>query len=372
MSWNESGNGKDPWGRGNEQPADLDKIAREWQQRLSRLFGGKRGSGGGGFGSTVFLVGLLAAAWFITGFYRVDEAERGVVQRFGAYTDTTMPGLHWHWPFPVERVDIVNADEVQTFPYKTDMLTADQKYVTIEMVVQYRRANVTDYLFKVFDPDATLRDVTESALREVVGTSELEQLVTGDREQIAQRTRAVLQDTIDDYGTGLILSSISVSRLDYPEQVQDAVDDAQRAQNDSNRFKLEAQRYANDIVPRARGEAARIVEDARAYQDRVTRDAEGQASRFTQLLAEYKKAPRVTRDRLYIEAVEDVYRRTSKVLLDAKGSGNLLYLPIDKILENQGSRSTRTGNPSDSLNDSRDQNSSTEARDTSRDRSRRQ
>ncbi len=371
MSWNDSGNGKDPWRRDDNQPADLDKIAKEWQRRFGGIFGGGGGNAqgnGGGF----FLIALLLVAWLFTGFYRVDEAERGVVQRFGAYTKTTMPGLHWHLPFPIEVVDLVNANAVQDFEYRTDMLTADQQYVSINIVVQYRRESVEDYLFKVFNPDDTLQDVTESALREVVGTSTLESLVTGDREQIASRTRAVLQETVDTYETGLQLTSISIVSLDYPEPVQAAVNDTQKAANDSDRFKLEAERYANNIVPRARGEAARIVEDARAYQDKVIRDAEGQASRFVQLLTEYQKAPRVTRDRLYIEAIEEVYSTSNKVLLDSQGSGNLLYLPIDKILENQGRRPAAADTRPDAVpangtsNDAR-----LEARDTSRERSRR-
>ena len=249
------------------------------------------------------------------------------------------------------------------------MLTADQQYVSIQMVVQYRRADVYDFSFKVLDPDATLRDVTESALREVVGTSTLESLVTGERDQIAARTRDTLQATLDQYETGISLTSISIINLDYPEPVQAAVNDTQKASNDSDRFKLEAERYANNIIPRARGEAARIIEDARAYEDRVTRDAEGQASRFTALLEEYQKAPRVTRDRLYIEAIEDVYRRSNKVILDSEGSGNLMYLPIDKILENQGRRlsTPESSNLVESGSVTQDDQRS-ETRDTSRER----
>ncbi|MDJ0758127.1 MAG: FtsH protease activity modulator HflK [Woeseiaceae bacterium] len=367
MAWNEPGNGKDPWNRDGGQPNDLDKIVQDWQRRFGGLFGGGKSQNNAGGG--IILIVLLLVAWAFTGFYRVDEAERGVVQRFGAYTKTTMPGLHWHLPFPIEVVDIVNANAVQNYQFKTDMLTADQQYVSIQMVVQYRRADVFDFSFKVLDPDATLRDVTESALREVVGTSTLESLVTGERDQIAARTRDTLQATLDQYETGISLTSISIINLDYPEPVQAAVNDTQKASNDSDRFKLEAERYANNIIPRARGEAARIIEDARAYEDRVTRDAEGQASRFTALLEEYEKAPRVTRDRLYIEAIEDVYRRSNKVILDSDGSGNLMYLPIDKILEQQGRRSPGTEltgslEPSTTF----EENTRTDSRDTSRER----
>ena len=342
MAWNEPGNGKDPWNRGDREPNDLDQIVQNWQRRLSSLLGGAGGGGSGartpGGAGGYILIGLVLIAWAATGIYRVDEAERGVVQRFGAYTDTTLPGLHWHLPFPIESVDIVNTNAVQNFPFRTEILTADEQYVFIQMVVQYRRTDPVDFSFKVVDPEATVQDVTESALREVIGTSELETLVTGARDQIAQRTMETLQATLDQYESGISITSVSIINLDYPQDVQAAVNDTQKATNDSARFQLEAEKYARDIIPRARGDAQRIILDAMAYQDRVVRDAEGNASRFEALLAEYQKAPRVTRDRLYIEAVEEVYANTNKVLLDSAGSGNLLYLPIDKLIEGGSQR----------------------------------
>ena len=343
MAWNEPGNGKDPWNRGDDkEPNDLDQIVQNLQRRLRSLLGGAGGGGSsgrapGGAGGYILIV-LLLIAWAATGVYRVDEAERGVVQRFGAYTDTTMPGLHWHLPFPIESVDIVNTNAVQNFPFRTEILTADEQYVFIQMVVQYRRTDPVKYSFEVVDPEATVQDVTESALREVIGTSELETLVTGERDQIAQRTMETLQATLDQYEAGIGITSVSIINLDYPQDVQAAVNDTQKATNDSARFKLEAEKYARDIIPRARGDAQRIILDAQAYKDRVTRDADGNASRFEALLAEYQKAPRVTRDRLYIEAVEEVYGNTNKVLLDSEGSGNLLYLPIDRLMQGSGQR----------------------------------
>jgi len=338
MAWNESGNGKDPWKRDGDEPNDLDQIVQNWQKRLSSLFGGGGGRGTGGGGSGWFLIILLIIAWGVTGFYRVDEAERGVVQRFGAYTESTLPGLHWHIPFPVETVDLVNANAVSNFAYDTEMLTADEQYVFVDMVVQYRRTDPVKYSFEVVEPESTLQDVTESALREVVGTTTLEVLVTTRRDEIASRTRDVLQTTLDSYGAGLTVTSISLETVNYPEAVQAAVDDAQKARNDSERYSLEADAYARDIIPKARGNAARVMEDASAYRDRVIADAEGEAARFEALLTEYQKAPRVTRERLYIDAIEEVYGRSNKVFLDAEGSGNLLYLPIDKMI-NQGARS---------------------------------
>ena len=340
MAWNEDGNGKDPWQKGGSEPSDLDQIAREWQKKFAGILGGGGGSSGGGVGGAggFVLVIVLAIAWLLTGFYRVDEAERGVVQRFGAYTETTMPGLRWHLPFPIESVDLVNTIAISNYAYRTEMLTADEQYVFIDMVVQYRRTDPVKYSFEVVEPDLTLQDVTESALREVVGTSTLESLVTGQRDEIASRTQEALQATIENYGngTGITVTSISLETVNYPQAVQAAVDDAQKARNDSERYKLQADEYYNDVVPRADGEARRVIQDAEAYRERVIADAQGEAARFEALLTEYRKAPRVTRDRLYIEAVEEVYGNSAKVIVDTDSSGNLLYMPLDQLMNRMG------------------------------------
>jgi len=345
MAWNEPGNGKDPWDRGGgDEPIELDKIVQGWQRKLAGAFGGGRGGGRGGAApgssSAYVLIVLLVVAWLATGLYRVDQAERGVVQRFGAFTEATLPGLHWHIPVPIEFVDIVNVAAVDNFPFRTEMLTADRQYVFIQMVVQYRRTDPVKYSFEVVEPELTLQDVTESALREVVGTSSLIRLVTEQRDQIAPRTQEIVQSTLDFYGAGITVTSISLEDLDYPAAVQEAVDDAQQAQNDAGRYVLEADTYEMDIIPRARGTAARVRLDAEAYRDRVVRDAEGESARFEALLAEYQKAPRVTRDRLYLEAIEEVYGNSNKVLIDSEGEGNLLYLPLDQLAR-QGNRVTR-------------------------------
>lgn len=359
MAWNDPENGKDPWQQpdGQQQATDLDKIVQNWQRKLKGLLGGRSGgSGGGGRGGSsaagpALLGLLLLVAWAASGLYRVDEAERGVVQRFGAYTQTSMPGLHWHWPYPIETVDIVNTNAVADYSFRTEILTADEQYVFLQMVVQYRRADPVQYSFEVVEPEATLQDVTESALREVVGTSTLEVLVTERRDEIAPRTQEILQNTLDGYEAGIDVTSISLEKLDYPQAVQAAVDDTQKARNDSDRYILEAETYAGDIIPRARGQAARVLEDAEAYRDRVVADAEGEAARFEALLTEYQEAPRVTRERLYLEAIEEVYGNSSKVILDAEGSGNLLYLPIDKLVGSQDrsadSRQQATRSPDD-------------------------
>jgi len=350
MAWNDSGNGKDPWDDDNDQPNDLDKIVQGWQRKLSSVVGGGRGASAQGSAGAYVMIVLLAVAWGLTGFYRVDAAERGVEQRFGAYTITTLPGLHWHIPYPVDVVDIVNITAVENFPYQTEMLTADRNYVFIQMVVQYRRTDPVAYSFKVVDPESTLQDVTEGALREVVGTSSLIRLVTEQRDQIAPRTQAIVQSTLDMYEAGIVVTSISLENLDYPGAVQEAVDDAQQAENDSSRYVLEADTYEKDIIPRARGSAARVRLDAEAYRDRVIRDAEGEASRFGALLAEYQKAPRVTRDRLYLQAIEEVYGGSNKVFIDAKaGAGNLLYLPLDQLA--RGANQTIPGSESNRASD---------------------
>ena len=224
MAWNDDGNGKDPWRRDGDQPNDLDQIVQEWQKKFSRILGGSGGGGGGSGTGGVILAVLLLGAWLLTGFYRVDEAERGVVQRFGAFTETSLPGLRWHLPYPIETVDLVNTTAISNYAYRTEMLTADEQYVFIDMVVQFRREDPVKYSFEVVDPDMTLQDVTESALREVVGTTTLEQLVTARRDEIASRTQQVLQDTMDMYGngTGIAVTSISLETVNYPQAVQAA------------------------------------------------------------------------------------------------------------------------------------------------------
>jgi len=369
MSWNESGNGKDPWKGGGNQPDDLDKIIEGWQKKINAILGGKKSDGnvtkmpGGNSGTSLILI-LLLVAWAFTGLYRVDQAERGVVQRFGAYTETTFPGLHWHIPFPIESVDIVNTGIVTDYGFSTEILTADEQYVFVQMVVQYLREDPVNYSFEVINPEGTLEDLTESALREVVGTSSLEVLVNERRDEIGPKTQVVLQSTLDAYKSGISVTSINLEKLDYPRAVQDAVDDTQKARNDSDRFILEAEKYAQDLIPRARGAAQRILQDAEAYRDRVIADAEGQANRFLALLNEYEKAPKVTRDRLYLDAVEEVYKNSNKVILDSQGSGNLLYLPIDKLMNESGRRDNNSSTSRNNDSSTNQSSSSTSVQDS--------
>jgi membrane protease subunit HflK len=345
MAWNDSGNGnKNPWDRnpGPDGPPDLDKIIRDWQKKFSGLFGsGKSSSSGGGREAGLPLIGVLVVVllgWAATGLYIVDSAERGVVQRFGAYARTTTEGLSWHLPWPIETVDIVNVSVVDPFNQTTSMLTADENIVLVDMVVQYNRGNPLPYLFDVDDPEGTLADASESAIREVIGKSTMDYVLLEGREQIAAQTQEVIQNALDEYNAGIIVTQVTLQDVNFPGQVEAAVQDAIKAREDKERLKFEAESYANDVVPRARGAAARQLEAAQAYKQRVTADAEGEAARFVALLEEYKKAPGVTRERLYIDAIEAVYGNSSKVLLDAAGSGNLLYLPVDKLMEQAGKR----------------------------------
>jgi len=352
MAWNESGDGndpndpknpkgpRDPWGGRDQGPADLDKIIRDWQRRLRSAFGGKGGGGGGGGpagGNTgiAIIIVLALVAWGLTGLYRVDEAERGLVLRFGDYQATTMPGLHWHIPYPVETVEKVNVGAVSRFEQTSQMLTGDENFVLVDLAVQYRRTDPIAFRFNVRNADETLDEVSESAIREVVGKSTLDEILLENQAEIADRTQDLIQRTLDLYEAGISVISVNLQKVQFPNQVRDAVQDAVKAREDKERLRLEAEAYRNDIIPRARGQAARMREDALAYRDRLIANAEGEAARFELLLTEYQAAPEVTRERLYIESIEDVLQRSNKILLDAEGSGNLLYLPIDKLMQRQ-------------------------------------
>jgi membrane protease subunit HflK len=341
MAWNDGDNGKNPWDRGSRQdgPPDLDKIIRDWQRKLTSLFGGggKRGdSGQDGPLSSAPLIGVLMLVllgWGLTGFYQVDAAERGIVQRFGAFTQSSQPGLRWHLPWPLEMVDKVNVSRVYDLTQTTSMLTADENIVIVDMVVQYRTADPIAYLFDVDNPVGTLADVSESAIREVIGKSPMDFVLLEGRASIALDTQEVIQNAVDEYSNGIIVTKVNLQDVNFPGQVEAAVQDAIKAREDKERLSFEAESYANDILPRARGQAVRQVQDAEGYQQRVIADAEGETSRFTALLTEYRKAPEVTRERLYIDAVEYVYSNSNKVLLDAEGGGNLLYLPVDQLIQ---------------------------------------
>lgn len=344
MAWNDPGRNRNPWGnRPDKGAADLDEALRNLQRKLSGMLGGggagggdgNRGDAGGmmrGFGvGTVALV--LLAIWAATGLYKVDAAERAVVTRFGDYVATTEPGLRWHMPWPIETRQIINVESVEGFSNQTRMLTSDENLVDINIAVQYRRADPVAYAFNVREPESTLGEVSESAIREIVGRSTLDFVLEQGRQEITAKTRELIQRTLDSYQSGIEVTTANLQGVSVPDQVQSAQRDAIKAREDKERLGLEAQAYANDILPKAKGSAARQMEDSQAYKARIVADAEGEASRFAQLLEAYERAPGVTRQRLYYETMEEVLGNTNKVLVDTKGTGNMIYLPLDKLLE---------------------------------------
>lgn len=349
MAWNEPGSGgKDPWsGKGGDQgPPELDEVVRKLQEKLGGLFGGGKapGRGGGSSGGlgpsgTSFSPKLLGVAgaifvviWLATGFYIIEPAQRGVELRFGAYTQVTEPGLHWRIPYPIEDVVTVNVDELSSFRHKAEMLTKDENIVDVELTVQSRKRDAADFLFQDQGPEKTLRDATETVVRETIGQSKLDYILTEGRSSIAQTIKERVQTLMNLYKTGLEVTSINMQPAKPPDQVKEAFDDAIKAREDKERLENKAEAYANEVLPRARGESARAVADATAYRDKVIAEAEGESARFLAILAEYEKAPAVTRERLYLESVQQVLTDSQLLLIDAKGSSNLMYLPLDRLV----------------------------------------
>jgi modulator of FtsH protease HflK len=356
MAWNEpggnSGGKRNPWGGGNKPdqgPPDLDEVLRNLQRRLSALFGGSGGrgstsTGGPGRGFSFGTIALiLVVVWALTGFYQVDAAERGLVFRFGQHVATTMPGPRWHLPWPIESKQVVNIQTIESFSDKTRMLTSDENLVEIDLEVQFRRANPLDYAFNVFRPDDTLKEVSESAIRETIGRSTLDSVLESGRQEIVERTKELIQRTLDAYKTGIEVTTVNLQDVKVPADVKPAQEDAIRAREDRNRASSEAQAYSNDLIPRARGAAVRRSQDAQAYRASKVAEAEGEAQRFLKLLTEYERAPAVTRERLYIETVESVLASSKKVVIDTKGNGNVIYLPIDRLLEQSRRTATSSG-----------------------------
>ena len=355
MAWNEpggqndKGNGdKDPWktnrgNRGNQGPPDLDEVFKNLQKKFGSLFGGKGGSNGGSIGSSGggigigIVVAVLLVFWIATGFYKIEEAERGLVFRFGEHVETTQKGLHWHLPVPIERIEKVDVTKVYTIPINSTMLTQDENIVDIHGTVQYQIDNAEKYSFNVRHPEISLSQVTEIALRESIGRSKMDYVITEGRGEIALQVKDIIQGIVNDYQTGLIIFKVNIQSAKPPEAVKDAFDDVTQAREDEERFKNEAEAYRNEVIPKARGAAARISEEAEAYKNEVIARAEGEANRFNQLLTEYTKAPEVTRERLYLDMMENVLSNSSKVMVDVKGGNNLLYLPLDKLMDRQSS-----------------------------------
>ncbi|ENP0826687.1 FtsH protease activity modulator HflK [Vibrio parahaemolyticus] len=372
MAWNEPGNNNgnngrdnDPWGNNNrggqrpggrdQGPPDLDEVFNKLSQKLGGKFGKKGGGGssiGGGGGAIGFgVIAIIAiAVWIFAGFYTIGEAERGVVLRLGKYDRIVDPGLNWRPRF-IDEYEAVNVQAIRSLRASGLMLTKDENVVTVAMDVQYRVADPYKYLYRVTNADDSLRQATDSALRAVIGDSLMDSILTSGRQQIRQSTQETLNQIIDSYDMGLVIVDVNFQSARPPEQVKDAFDDAIAAREDEERFIREAEAYKNEILPKATGRAERLKKEAQGYNERVTNEALGQVAQFEKLLPEYQSAPGVTRDRLYIDAMEEVYTNTSKVLIDSESSGNLLYLPIDKLAGQEGQTDTKRKSKSSSTYD---------------------
>lgn len=376
MAWNQpggNGSGRDPWANrgGQSGPPDLDELLANLQRRLKGLFqGGSRGGGGGGGSRSggagrgfrsigtrgaAVIVALIVVGWGLMGIYIVEPAEEGVILRFGDYHETTGPGPHWA-PYLVDSVETVNVEQIrraeigyrsdagdQSVPPESLMLTRDENIVDVGFAVLYRIKDAQNYLFRVRDPDITLRQATESAIREVVGRNVMDFVLTDGRAVVAEQVRELTQEILDRYETGLDVASVNMQKAQPPDQVRDAFSDAVKAREDEERYKNEARAYAAEILPRARGDANAMLQQAEGYKQRVINEAQGDASRFTSVLDEYRKAPDVTRQRLYLDAMQGVLGSSTKVLIDVEGGNNLLYVPLDKLLTGSAPGS----NPSD-------------------------
>jgi membrane protease subunit HflK len=339
MAWNEPGGSpNNPWGK---RPAkDGDDAFRNFQRKLEQILKGGSGGGGGGTAEPsgdgrsqlLMVLGAVVLFWVWQSFFTIDQAERGVIQRFGQFVSVREPGLGFHF-WPIERITKVNTQKVSSVNYTAKVLTQDLNLIDMSLAVQYQLRDPAKYLFKVKDPEQTLREVGEMAIREVVGRSTLEAVFVSNREQVTTRTKELIQRTLDQYGAGIGITSVNLTDIQVPADVQESQRDANKAIADKERLVKEAEAYASGILPVAEGAASRQLQEAEGYRSQVVSVAEGEASRFSQLVAEYEKSPRVTRERLYLESVEGVLSRSRKVVVDTKGGNNMLYLPLDKLVE---------------------------------------
>ncbi|WP_286271117.1 FtsH protease activity modulator HflK [Thalassotalea hakodatensis] len=352
MAWNEPGkDDKDPWknkGGKNQGPPDLDDLIKDLGNKFGGVFGGKSSGGGGKSFSSIglalaIIVSVLVYAF--SGFYTIKEAEKGIVLRFGQYAGTVEPGLRWKWTF-VERVIPVDIQTTRDLPASGFMLTQDENVVRVEMQIQYRVVDPRNYVFSVTNADDSLSQSLDSALRYVVGHSIMDDVLTSGREIVRQAVWTELEKVIEPYNLGILIVDVNFKDARPPEEVKDAFDDAIAAQEDEVRFLREAEAYARGIEPRARGRVKRMEQEALAYKEQTVLDAEGSVARFSKLLPEYKAAPEVTRQRLYLTTMEKVYSNTSKVMVDVDGGNNMMYLPLDKIIQQQSTNSQRVNNQS--------------------------
>ncbi|TWI52386.1 membrane protease subunit HflK [Pseudomonas duriflava] len=360
MAWNEPGgnsNNQDPWGGrrggnggGRQGPPDLDEALRKLQNKLNRLFGGKRrpdsgGSGqssGGGTGLILIGLALLFGLWLYNAFYVVDEQEQAVILRFGKYYETVGPGLNIYFP-PMDRKFQENVTRERAYSKQGQMLTQDENIVEVPLTVQYKITDLESFVLNVDQPEVSLQHATESALRHVAGSTTMDQLLTSGREQVANEVRERLQRFLDNYKTGITVTQVNIQSAAAPREVQEAFDDVIRAREDEQRERNQAETYANGVIPEARGQAQRILEEANGYREEVIARAQGEADRFNKLVAEYEKAPQVTRERLYLDAIQEVLSQSSKVLITGEaGQNNLLYLPLDKMIQSRAASASET------------------------------
>src|SRR5712692_897093 len=359
-NWGRGGSrGPQGSGGGNQGPPDLDELWRSFNRRLSELFGRRRRGGGGDQppgppsgralgGGAGLIVALAIAVWLASGFYIVVEGQRGVVLTFGRFSQETGPGLRWRIPWPIQSNEIVNLFQVRTLEvgYRNNvrtkvlkeslMLTDDENIIDLQFAVQYVVKDSRDFIFRVRRPDESAMQIAETAMREVIGKNRMDAILYETQVDVANKARDLMQAIHDRYGTGIQISTVTIQNAQPPEQVQAAFDDAVKAGQDRERQKNEGQAYANDVIPRSRGAASRLLQEAEGYKQRVIANAEGEASRFKQVLTEYAKAPQVTRERIYIDTMRQILSSTNKIMMDYRGSGNLLYLPLDKIMQQSG------------------------------------
>ena len=329
MAWNEPGN-KDPWGR-NKNNSSLDGVFKDFKKTIDDLFGSGSSLPPSSKKSAGLLSAIILAVYFLSGIYIVNDGERGVVLQFGSFNEITMPGPHWIPRF-IQSVEIVDVSKIRSVQQKAVMLTQDENIVSISFAIQYDIKDASDFIFNLREPDITVSQAGESAIREVMGQNTMDFIITEGRTKVAEDTKGLLQNVLDTYGAGVNIQSLNILEAQPPEQVQDAFSDAIKAREDEQRYINEAEAYRNEIIPLARGQAKQMLEQAIAYKVKLINAAEGEASRFTQLFTEYQKAPVVTKERLYLEAVESVLSNSSKVMIDVEGGNNMMYLPLDQIL----------------------------------------
>ncbi|MBT3697215.1 MAG: FtsH protease activity modulator HflK [Gammaproteobacteria bacterium] len=332
MAWNEPNGNKDPWGRKSNTSSELDNALNDLNKYFRNLLGGTSGGSNSNKKNTTIIGVIILTVYLLSGIYIVNDGERGVVLQFGEFSNITMPGPHWI-PRIIQKAEIVDVSKIRSIQQKAQMLTEDENIVSVNFAIQYDIKDASDYIFNLRDPDETLSAAGESSIREVLGKNKMDFVITEGRETIASDTKILLQSVLDSYSAGINVQTVNILEAQPPEQVQDAFSDAIRAREDEQRYINEAEAYRNEIIPLARGKAVQIIEEAKAYRVKLIKSAEGEALRFSKLYKEYKKSPEVTRERLYIESVESVLGSSTKVMIDIDGGNNLLYLPLDKILE---------------------------------------